>query len=191
MAPDTVMTVTKTERQRGTAACGIAVAVAVCAALLPLGSQADDAAQQRLLELEQQLQILTGRVELLERRAAAPQPGVTAGLPADGVVWSFDDYVNGTQFKVSHKSLDKHSGRLDLLLQTMAPLADPDQWTDVGSTVPIALTLRSVDGAETHTTFTLGRGARLEPGAHLHLQATIDPLQAAAVRHLIIRGTAE
>jgi hypothetical protein len=159
----------------------------LCAISVPAASQADQTVEQRLRELEQQVEALTRRLEMVEQRPAAPAsaPAVSA-MTAEGVVWTFDDFVNDSPLKVTHKSLDKESGTIDLLLLITAPLPDPDAWTGTGQPIPIALRLRSADGTEARTDFRLERGSRLEPGAHLHVRAQIDPVQAAAARQLLI-----
>ena len=55
--------------------------------------------------------------------------------------------------------------------------------------MPLAVTIRTADGTEHHSVFKLARASRLEPGAHVHVQADLDPAQAAAARQLVIGHT--
>jgi hypothetical protein len=151
---------------------------------VPAASQADQSVEQRLHELERQVEALTRRLELVEQRPTTPAP--VAAQRADGVVWTFDDYVNASPFRVSHKTFDKQSGTIDLLLRITTALTDPTAWTGAGRRVPIALTLRSADGTLARADFVLQRGSRLEPGANLHVRTQVDPATAAAATQLVI-----
>jgi hypothetical protein len=170
----------------------LAAAAVAVAALVPAAAGADQDVQRRLGELEARVQALTLRLEALESRATAPPPTpATASLTAEGIVWTFDDHVNGTPFKVTHKTIDKRSGRIDILLLITDALPDPAAWAVVGARVPLALTLRGGDGTEIAAGVTLARGPRLEPGAHLHVQAQVEPVQAAAARQIVVGREAE
>ena len=158
--------------------------------LLSLAS-ATGAAQgldERLLQLEQQVRALTSRIEALEGGTAAQaQDGQVA---SDGaVVWTFDDYVGRSPFRVAYREIDPQQGRVELLLEITAPLADSEHWRAVGGQVPIGVRLRAADGKQTEQAFRLRRGGRLDPGAYLHLEASVDPARAAATRQLIVGRT--
>ena len=146
---------------------------------------AEQTTDQRLSKLEGQVQSLTRRLALLERRTATAEPRDDAE-PADGIVWTIGPDLDGGAFSVSQKTLDKNRGEVDLLLRINAPIEHPARWSEPGKEVPITLTLRTAAGIEKHTRFKLARATRLEPGAHLHIRADIDPAMAAAVRQMII-----
>lgn len=145
----------------------------------PMAGQALDG---RIMQLEAQVRALLERVQALEASAAVP---VVASAADDGVVWTFGDPVDGSPLKVSYKGLDRNAGSVELLVQVTAPLADPAAWT---ASPPLRVTLHDVDGGSTEARFALVRGSRVDPGAHLHLRATVDPARAAAARQLVIGG---
>lgn len=158
----------------------------------------------RMRELEAEVSRLVARVGALERRLAAPVAGPAgfggaAGAPAapvlddagvplpdDGLVWTFDPFVDGNPLAVTYKGLDRAAGRVDLLVRVTAPLPNPAAWSTVGAVVPLHLNSRQADGGGTAVGFVLARGGRTDPGAHLHLTATLDPARAAAARQLLI-----
>jgi hypothetical protein len=166
----------------------------------------------RMRELEAEVTRLVARVDALERRLATPVAdpagasgmGGAAGVPAapvftppalddsgvlvpdDGLVWTFDPFADGSPLAVTYQGLDRAAGRVDLLVRITAPLPDPAAWGKVGAPVPLRLISRQADGAGTAAAFMLARGGRTDPGAHLHLTATLDPARAAAARQLLI-----
>ena len=162
--------------------------LALAAALVPLTCAADRDLEHRLADLEQQVQALTLRLQVLEQRSAATPEALPAAisLPAEGIVWTFDDFVSASPLKVTPKAFDKKTGRIDLLLQITAVMPDPGAWSGAGRPVPLALTLRGAGGADARAVFTLVRSSSLEPGAHVHLQAQVDPVQAAAAHQIVI-----
>jgi hypothetical protein len=159
----------------------------VAVTLLQAAAFAEQGTEQRLQALEERVRALTGRVENLERAASpAAQPVRGPGLPADGAVWTFDDYVDASPFKVSYKSFDRATGRVELLLQITAPIEQPELWSETGRSVPVALRYRAADGAEGASVFALVRASRLEPGSRVHLRALVEPALAASASHLSV-----
>jgi hypothetical protein len=147
---------------------------------------ADPALEARVQSLEAQLRTLTARVAALEQRGAGETASTGIDEAPAAIVWTLGDLVAGTPFRITHKQLDVDGGRLDLLLEITAPLAEPTRWTAPGSEVPLAVTLRDAGGHASRHGFRLARGASAEPGARLHLSTSIDPARAAAARQLII-----
>lgn len=170
------------------------VVLALCVTL-PTMSDAQPSMDQRILELEARLQVLSERIDLLEQRPATDGPSTppSAQLGADstsadasGVVWTLGTRLADGPWRITHKAFDRGRGRVDLLLQITAPLQDPEHWAKVGGEVPMLLRMRGAYGIEHVQALTLARGNRLEPGAYIHLQADIDPARSAAVGQFII-----
>lgn len=164
----------------------------------PLMADTEQQLRERVQQLEAQLRTLSSRVEALERRAiTADQGGAGTSATADaagdagGVVWSIDDGVADNALRMSYKEFDRSRGKVDLLLEITAPLKEPRRWNRAGQEVPIRLRLRSADGTESLQALTLARAGRIEPGAHLHLRAEIDPAVAAAARQVIIEPASD
>jgi hypothetical protein len=156
----------------------------------PFALAADTVIEQRLEALERQVETLSSRMQAIERNASvSAQPPQAAALSTDHVVWTFEEYVDASPFKVSHKSFDRKSGSVELLLLITAPLEQPDRWSKVGRSVPIALRHRAADGTEGTAKFSLKRGTRLEPGARLHIGTQLEPAMAASAYHLKIGRT--
>jgi len=170
--------------QRWTWARSATVALSLLLSL-PAATGAAQGLEERLLQLEQHVRALTSRIEVLEGGTAAQGKDGEAGTD-ETVVWTFDDYVGRSPLRVAYRAIDAQQGRVELLLEITAPLADPEHWRAVGGQVPIAVRLRAADGTETEQAFRLRRGARLDPGAFLHLEARVDPARAAATRQLIV-----
>jgi hypothetical protein len=156
----------------------------LAAALAPGGATAAQTPEERIELLEAKLQALTERVTVLEDQVA----GAGTASADDGVVWQLGPGLGGRPLRVSHKSLDAAHGVVELLLEITAPLADPARWR-VGVEAPVALTLRAPAGGERRLPMTLLRGAKLEPGAHLHLFAEIAPALLAGATQLRIELT--
>jgi len=158
--------------------------------LLPALAAAQPGLEARLLEIEGQLRALSARVEALERHGAG-EPTAAPDDDAGGIAWSLGTIVAGEPLRITHKQLDAARGRLDLLVEVTAPLAEPARWSAPNAPVPLAVTLRAADGAARTYTLLLARGTSAEPGARLHLSAELDPAQAAAAQQLIIDRAAD
>ena len=168
---------------------GAALTIAALGTTPWCASAADPMIEQRLQTLEGQVRGLIRRIEQIEQAASAPAAqGTTV---ADGIAWTFDEYVGTSPFEVSYKSFDRKTGAVELLLQITAPLDRPDLWTEAGASVPILLRHRAADGTEGTTPFSLVRLSRLDPGARLHVRARLEPARAAAASHLSIRHAAD
>jgi hypothetical protein len=141
----------------------------------------------RLQALEQRVEDLVRRLERLE---SAPSSGAsTPGAAKTGDIhWTFDAALSRSPFNVTHQSFDRGSGRFDILLKVVGPLADPLPWqVAIGAEVPVAARIGLADGtASEGLVFRLARGPRLEPGAILHLEAYVPIEQAGAIRGLSV-----
>ena len=169
------------------------IALAVLLAALPPGAMAKKPSlqevEQRVQQLEQRYRDLLERVEIMESTTF----GVVAEeadlrVPGeDAVVWTFDDYLDKRPFKVLYKSLDREDGQIELLLQVTGAVPDANAWTGKEKEVPVAVTLRTAAGRETHATFKRQRGNRVDPGANIHVRADIGVEQAALARQVIVQ----
>lgn len=160
--------------------------------------------EARVADLEAEVARLLGRVAALEGRRAAPEigsippsaapvrPAASAydaaadaawQPPSDGAVWSQDGAL---PVRITHQSLDRATGRVDLLVQLTVAPPDPAGWSQAGAPVPLRLRALTPDGIEVAVPLLLGRVAVVEAGAHLHLTATLAPAVAAAASLLVL-----
>ncbi|EGV16558.1 hypothetical protein [Thiocapsa marina] len=141
----------------------------------------------RLQALEQRVADLVRRVERLE---SAPSAGAStpSTSKAGEIHWTFDAALSRSPFNVTHQSFDRGSGRFDILLKVVEPLADPLPWqVATGAEVPVVARIGLADGtASEGLVFRLARGPRLEPGAILHLEAYVPIEQAGAISGLSV-----
>jgi len=162
-------------------------------ALAPAAGSAEPRADARLSALEARVAELEARIAALEQRDQARDSGEAD--PDTGLVWTLADDPALGAFRISYKQLDAGTGRVELLLEITAPLEDPARWAGPGvapgTPVPLQVRLRSPDGRETIAPLTLIRGTSADPGARLHLGASVDPAPAAAARQLIIEPAAD
>lgn len=148
------------------------------------------ATETRIDGLEARLEGLSRRVQALETLLKESGPGVGGvAAPKGEPSWELDDYSREAPFQVIQRSLDRETGRVDLLLSVTAPIPDAALWTSLekGSPVPLLVTPDLGDGvAASPLPLRLERGKRLEPGARLHVSAQLEPSVAKRVRQLRI-----
>lgn len=146
--------------------------------------------ETRIDGLEARLEGLTRRVQALETLLKESGPGVGGvAAPKGEPGWELDDYSREAPFQVIQRSLDRETGRIDLLLSVTAPIPDAALWTNLekGSPVPLLVTPDLGDGAAASPLpLRLERGTRLEPGARLHVSTQLEPSVAKRVRQLRI-----
>lgn len=144
--------------------------------------------ETRVGALEARLQSLTRRVQAMEAvlKQGAGQASISAA-PKGEPVWVLSDYVGASPFRVLHKTLDRSSGRVDLLLDVVSAPPDKGLWQSVqrGAPVPLALTLdpQQADPSQL-LRLHLERATNFEPGSRIHVSARIDPGQARLVRQI-------
>jgi hypothetical protein len=148
----------------------------------------------RIDGLEARLEGLTRRVQALEGLLASSPPGGVAATVAKGEpLWEFDDYARETPFQVIQRSLDRDTGRIDLLLGVTAPIPDLAAWAELekGAPVPLHVIHGPIDGPPASPLpLRLERGAVLTPGARLHVSAHLEPAVARQARQLRVVHTA-
>ncbi len=163
-----------------------------CLALTAGAAQGDEGidAATRLEGLEVRLEALTRRVQALETVLKEMGPGSGGAATREGeAVWEFDAYIEETPFNVLQRSFDRKTGRVDLLLDVVAPVPDADHWASKarGAPVPVTLTADRGDGDTGQTQpLRLERASQIVPGARLHVSAALDPADAKLVRRLRI-----
>lgn len=143
-------------------------------------------ADTRLEALEARLESLTRRVAALEALLKDTPPdrlgtSKQSGEPA----WELDDYTGTAPFRVLHRSLDRDTGRVDILLDVTGPVPDLALWDSVAAGDPVPLVIAfdpGPDGGETQ--LRLERATRFDPGARVHVSAELPPDRAATVRML-------
>jgi hypothetical protein len=144
----------------------------------------------RIDGLEARLEGLNRRVQALETLLRESGPLASAAPTVKGEpTWELDDYSRTSPFQVLQRSLDRQSGRLDLLLDVVAPIPDLADWNSAarGEAVPLMLIADTADGAAAAPVpLQLERATRLEPGARLHLSARLEPGIAERVRRIQI-----
>jgi hypothetical protein len=150
----------------------------------------------RIDGLEARLEGLTRRVQALETVLRESGPLASAAPTVKGEPsWELDDYSRTSPFQVLQKGLDRQSGRLDLLLDVVAPIPDLADWSSVdrGEAVPLMLIGDTGDGeALAPVRLRLERATRFDPGARLHLSAQLEPGVAERVRRIrIVHVSAE
>jgi hypothetical protein len=158
-------------------------------AAAPLGASDIDP-QTRIDGLEARLEGLTRRVQALETliKESGPGSGIIAD-PKGEPTWELDDYSRSNPFQVILRSLDRESGRVDLLLTVVATIPDLAVWAAVprGGMVPLLLTAELAgDGPAAPLALHLERATRWDPGARIHLKAQLDPGLAKRVRQVRI-----
>jgi hypothetical protein len=138
--------------------------------------------ETRIEGLEARLEGLTRRLDALETLLKGSQHRAPAAAPKGEPDWSFDDYTRERPFRVLQRSLDRASGRIELLLDLTAPLPDGPAWAEVrrGEPLPLVLTVRLADGRELPPLpLHLERASPLVPGGRLHAGASLEPSLAA------------
>jgi hypothetical protein len=143
--------------------------------------------QMRLDGLEARLEGLNRRVQALESllRESGSAPPSVKGEPS----WEPDEYSGSSPFQILQTSLDRESGRAELLLEVVAPIPDLAAWAAVprGDAVPLILTAGQANGRPaTAVSWRLERATRFDPGARLHLSAQLEPEIARRVRTIRI-----
>lgn len=156
-----------------------------CAA--PLAAEEIDP-ETRIDGLEARLEGLTRRVQALETLLKESGLGNAASsAPKGEPIWELDDYSREDPFQVIQRTLDRETGRVDLLLSVTAPIPDLADWAKLekGAQVPLLLTLDLGDGqAASHLPLRLERATRLEPGSRLHVSAQLEPSVAKRARQI-------
>jgi hypothetical protein len=154
-------------------------AVAFSITLLPATEVSAQPIEARLERIEQQMQDIVRRLHALEHgtsQASLTRP--ESNIPT-GPTWTFRPPLDGSEIRVLHYGLSTETGIIDLLARIEAPLTDRADWGRTGTEVPIRAEVDDGGDAPAAATFTLVRGASLEPGASLHLQARIPVARAA------------
>ncbi|MFZ0789400.1 MAG: hypothetical protein WAM94_07230 [Chromatiaceae bacterium] len=168
----------------------LASSASLCLALVAGSAQAAEGidSNTRLEGLEVRLDALTHRVQALETMLKEAGPGVGSAPGSKGEpAWDFDDYTQGSPFKVLQQSLDRTNGRVDLLLDVVGPVPDVENWAAVARSepVPLILTADRGDGLGGQSVpLRLERAKQIVPGARLHVTATIDAAHAKLVRRI-------
>ena len=165
------------------------------AAAGPLASEEIDPLT-RVDGLEARLEGLTRRVQALETLLRESGPSASAAPTVKGEpTWELDDYSRTSPFQVLQKGLERQSGRLDLLLDVVAPIPDLADWSSVarGQAVPLMLFADTGDdGALAPVRLRLERATRFDPGARLHLSVQLEPGIAERVRRIrIVHASAD
>jgi hypothetical protein len=141
-------------------------------------------ADTRLEALEARLESLTRRVAALEELLNdAPPDQLGAPRQSGEPAWELDDYTGNAPFRVLHRSLDRDTGRVDLLLDVTAPVPDLALWDSIAAGDPVPLVIAIEPGQEIgETPLRLERATRFDPGARVHVSTELPPGQAATVR---------
>lgn len=146
--------------------------------------------QMRLDGLEARLEGLTRRVQALESLLKESGSAATAAPSVKGApTWEPDEYSGSSPFQVVQTSLDRESGRAELLLEVVAPIPDLAAWAAVPRGDAVPLTLRASEangGPASEISLHLERATRLDPGARLHLSAQLEPEIAQRARTIRI-----
>lgn len=142
----------------------------------------------RIDGLEARLEGLTRRVQALETllKESAPGGAKVAG-PKGEPSWELDDYSRESPFQVIQRSLDRETGRVDLLLSVTAPIPDLAAWTrlEKGAPVPLLVTPDlGEDSPASPLPLRLERATRLEPGSRIHVSAQLEPGVAKRVHQI-------
>jgi len=153
-------------------------------------------------DLAARLELLEARIELLTKRLAhmeqaaqvAPsidQPAAAAVAASGGsaVDWRLGAGLQGDPLRVAAQTFDQRRGRVEVLLEIKAPLADADAWPrEPGLQVPVIMIARDSSGAvAAEQPLTLIRGPSQEPGAYLHLGAELSEQTADRVQTIELR----
>ncbi len=147
---------------------------------------AQDSPEARIQALEARLERLAERVEVLEGQAGAAGAGTRTGKD---LVWTFDEGLTGSPFRVIQQELDRRTGQVDLLLTLVAEPPDADLWraAQVGALVPLAVTATLSGGATLGPIpLTLHRRSAFTPGVQVHVMAQLPGLDAKAVRRIAV-----
>lgn len=159
----------------------------VLAAVGPIPAQGIDP-ETRIDGLEARLEGLTQRVQALETLLKESGPGKAAvAVPKGEPIWELDHYSREDPFQVIQRSLDRETGRVDLLLSVAAPIPDLADWVVLvkGDPVPLLLTPDLGDGqAINPLPLRLERATRLESGSRLHVGAQLEPSLAKRIQYL-------
>jgi hypothetical protein len=146
--------------------------------------------QSRIDGLEARLEGLTRRVQALESLLReSGSAATTAPSVKSQPIWEPDEYCDGDPFRIIQTNLDRESGRVDLLLEVVAPIPDRAAWESVprGDTVPLTLSASEADGGPaSEISLRLERATRFDPGARLHLSAQLGPEVAQRARTIRI-----
>jgi hypothetical protein len=143
--------------------------------------------QSRIDGLEARLEGLTRRVQALEnllKESGSAPPSVKGEAS-----WEPDEYSGSSPFQILQTSLDRESGRAELLLEVVAPIPDLAAWAAAprGHAIPLILTASQAErGPVTTVGWRLERATRFDPGARLHLSAQLEPEIARRVRTIRI-----
>ena len=150
--------------------------------------------ETRIDGLEARLEGLTRRVQALESLLKeAGRGNASVSTPKGEPAWELDDCSRESPFQVIQRSLDRETGRVDLLLSVTAAIPDLASWAAVtkGDPVPLLLTPDLGDGGPAvPLPLRLERATRLEPGSRVHVSAQLEPGIATRVRLLRVGQTA-
>ncbi|MCF7994195.1 MAG: hypothetical protein K9L88_05090 [Chromatiaceae bacterium] len=152
----------------------------------------------RLALLEARTALLTERLAQLEQEVqltpSADQPAAATAVAAvtskdSAVDWRLGAGLQGDSLRVAAQTFDQRRGRVEVLLEIKAPLADADAWPrQPGLQVPVIMIARDNSGAvAAEQPLTLMRGPSQEPGAYLHLGAELSEQTADRVQVIELR----
>jgi hypothetical protein len=149
-------------------------------------------ADTRIEGLEARLEALTRRVAALELVLSNAGP-ISAGTAAKRgePVWDLDDYTSVAPFRVLHRSLDRDTGRVDLLLDITGSIPDPGRWSGLERDDPVPLVLSTDHAPGVAVDLLLERAGSLDPGSRVHLRAALPVEQATLAETLILRHRTE
>lgn len=140
----------------------------------------------RLEALEARLESLTRRVAALEALLKDTAPDrLGASTQSGEPAWELDDYTGTAPFRVLHRSLDRDTGRVDILLDVTGPVPDRTLWESLAAGDPVPLVIAYESGPDAgETQLRLERATRFDPGARVHVSVELPPDRAATARML-------
>ena len=140
----------------------------------------------RLEALEVRPESLTRRVAALEALLKDAVPDRLGASTQNGEpAWELDDYTGTVPFRVLHRSLDRDTGRVDLLLDVTGPVPDRALWDSLAAGDPVPLVIAYESGPDVgESQLRLERATRFDPGARVHVSVELPPDRAPTVRML-------
>lgn len=149
----------------------------------------------RIDGLEARLEGLTRRVQALETLLKeSVLSGSKAAAPKGEPTWELDTYVRESPFQVIQRSLDRETGRVDLLLNVTAPIPDQAAWAGLEKGAPVPLLLTPDLGEASPASplpLRLERATRLEPGSRIHVSLQLEPGVAKRIHQIQVSHAAD